>query len=111
MNEYSWIIDGNSTKSLEIRYSRADLVLHFNYPQWICYFRVFKRIFDKNSDIDDRAECCPERASWKLLKYMWGYEKRVEEPIAYLREKYPDVPFIEIKNNPDLRMIEQWWKQ
>lgn len=106
-----WIIDGNSIKSLELRYSKADLVLHFNYPKWICYFRVFKRIFAKNSEIDDRAECCPEGVSWKLLKYMWDYEKRVEEPMAYLQEKYPDVPFVEIKSDQELRVTEQWMKQ
>jgi adenylate kinase family enzyme len=107
VDEDLWIIDGNSIKSLEMRYARADLVLHFNYPRWICYWRVFKRIFDKNLEIDDRAECCPERASWKLLKYMWGYEKRVEEPIAYLKDKYPNVPFVEISNDRELNTFER----
>ncbi len=110
VNEDFWIIDGNSIKSLEMRYARADLVMHLNYPRWICYWRVFKRIFDKNLEIDDRAEYCPERVSWKLLKYMWSYERRVDRPIAYLKEKYPDIPFVEIKNDHDLRMMEQWSK-
>lgn len=103
VNTDSWIVDGNSIKSLEMRYAKTDLVLHFNYPRWICYFRVFKRIFSKDSEIDDRAECCPEGVSWKLIKYMWSYEKRVKEPIAYLKEKYPDVSFIEIKSDQELR--------
>ena len=51
----SWIIDGNSIKSLEMRYRRADLVLYLNFPRWLCYIRVFKRIFDKSIEIDDRA--------------------------------------------------------
>ena len=58
MNQERWIIDGNSTKSLEMRYSKADLVLYFNYPRYLCYWRIFKRLFYKNKLIDDRAEGC-----------------------------------------------------
>ncbi len=102
----SWIIDGNSIKSLEMRYIRADLVLYLNYPRWLCYIRVFKRIFDKNIEIDDRADSCPEKASLKLLKYMWTFDQRVEKPIAYLRKKYPNTKFVKISNDRDLRNIE-----
>ena len=103
VDTHFWIIDGNSIKSLEMRYSRADLVLYLNHPRWLCYIRVFKRIFDKNIEIDDRAESCPEKASWRLLKYMWTFDQRVEKSIEYLRDKYPDVPFVKISNEGDLR--------
>ena len=103
----TWIIDGNSIKSLEMRYSRANLVLHFNYSRWICYFRVFKRMFHKNPEIDDRAKDCPEKISWKLLKYMWSYKQRVSATIAYLRKKYPRVPFVEIRNNKNLLELKK----
>jgi len=103
-----WIIDGNSIKSLEIRYSRADLVLFLNYPRWICYYRALKRIFSKNLEIDDRAEECTEKVSWKLLKYMWSFDQRVEKPIAYLREKYPEVKFIEIKKDQELHKAKSY---
>ncbi|MCX7352934.1 MAG: 50S ribosome-binding GTPase [Proteobacteria bacterium] len=102
----SWIIDGNSIKSLEMRYRRADLVLYLNFPRWLCYIRVFKRIFDKSIEIDDRAEDCPEKASWRLLKYMWTFDQRVEKPITYLREKYPNAKFVKISNDWDLSKIE-----
>ena len=46
VDTHFWIIDGNSIKSLEMRYRRADLVLYLNFPRWLCYIRVFKRIFD-----------------------------------------------------------------
>ena len=102
----SWIIDGNSIKSLEMRYRRADLVLYLNFPRWLCYIRVFKRIFDKSIEIDDRAEDCPEKASWRLLKYMWTFDKRVEKIIADLRDKYPDVRLVEIRNNRILQDLK-----
>ena len=89
-----------------MRYRRADLVLYLNFPRWLCYIRVFKRIFDKSIEIDDRAEDCPEKASWRLLKYMWTFDKRVEKIIADLRDKYPDVRLVEIRNNRILQNLK-----
>ena len=103
----SWIIDGNSIKSLKMRYSRADLVLYLNFPRWLCYIRVFKRIFDKSTEIDDRAAGCRDSTSWKLLEYMWTFDQRVEKPIKYLREKYPEVPFVEIDNDKELNAFKK----
>lgn len=97
-----WIIDGNSLRSLEIRYARADLVLCFIYPCWLCYFRVFKRLFKRNTKILDRAEGCKERISWSLLKYIWTYQKRMTKSLPMLRNKYPDVNYVEITSDTEL---------
>jgi len=103
----SWIIDGNSTKSFEIRYSKADLVLYFNYPKWLCYYRIFKRLFYKNPFINDRAPGCYELITWSLLRYIWSFETRVIDTITILRTKYPQTPFIEIKNDIDLSQLKK----
>ncbi len=106
----SWIIDGNNTKSLEMRYCKADLVLYFNYPRSICYLRVFKRLFDKNPEIKDRADGCKEKVSFSLLSYMWSFEKRVEDKIKNFQNKYPKARFIEIKSDEDLTILAKKMK-
>lgn len=103
----SWIIDGNSTKSLEIRFAKADLVLYFNYPRWLCYWRIFKRLFYKNSELNDRADGCYELITWSLLRYMWSFEVRVADRIRMLREKYPKTTFIEIKSDIELAKLKE----
>ena len=100
-----WIIDGNSIRSLGMRYARADLVLYFNYPRWLCYWRVFKRLFIKNPAILDRASGCDEQVSYKLLKYMWSFEERVAQPIQTLQTQYPIVKFMEIRRERDLNAV------
>jgi|694.fasta_scaffold23898_6 adenylate kinase family enzyme len=102
----SWIIDGNSIKSLEMRYAKADLVLCLNFPRWICLYRVLKRILFPNTKINDRAEGCKDSLSWKLLEYMWTFDQRVEKPIAYLRKKYPNIKFEKITNDRTLRKVK-----
>lgn len=101
-----WIIDGNNTKSLELRYSNAHLVLYFNFPRWLCYFRVFKRLFKKGIHIDDRAEGCSEQVRLPLLRYMWSFEERVAPLIASFKKKYPHVRFVEIKSNKELESLK-----
>ncbi len=105
VNQNKWIIDGNSTKSFEIRYSSADVCLYFNFPRYLCYWRVFKRLFYKDYSIDDRADNCCEKVSWSLLRYMWGFEKRVNSILNVLQQNYPNVHFIEINSDAVLKKI------
>ncbi len=73
----------------------------------MCYFRVFKRLFDKNPEIDDRSEGCPEAVKIDLLRYMWSMPKRLASYLGFLQEMYPHVRFIEIKSSEDLKIVEQ----
>lgn len=106
VNQNQWIIDGNNTKSIEMRYQRAEVCLYFNYPKWLCYFRVIKRLLIKHPHIDDRANGCKETVRWSLLKYMWNFESRVRENILLLKTKHPNVKFFEIRNNSDLHQLK-----
>jgi adenylate kinase family enzyme len=105
VNTKAWIIDGNAIHSLAMRYERAHVVLYFNFPRWRCFLRIIKRQFFKDPNIKDRACGCPELITWKLLKYMWNFESRVAGPISQLKEKFPQVLFIEIKNDHELKSL------
>lgn len=98
----TWIIDGNNTRSLELRYGNADLVLYFNYPRHICYYRIFKRLFYKNPALEDRAAGCHETVQLSLLRYMWSFETRINKPIQKLKSCYPDTRFVEITSDKQL---------
>lgn len=97
-----WIIDGNSTKSFELRYSRADICLYFNFPRYLCYYRSIKRLFHKHHAIDDRAPGCRETIRWSLLQYMWGFDKRVKPILSTLKSNYPNVKFIELRSDQEV---------
>jgi len=101
-----WIIDGNSIRSLEMRYCRADLIVYFQYPRLLCYWRILKRLFNKNSEIDDRAKGCKETINWGLLSYIWTFEKRVAKQIQRLMWKYPKTKFVEINSDKTLKKLK-----
>ncbi len=102
-----WIIDGNSLQSLEMRWANSDLVIYFNYPRSICYWRIFKRFFTKDKSILDRPDNTKEIITFSFLTYIWNMEQRVAEPIATLSTKYPHVKFVEVKNDNELQSLEK----
>lgn len=107
VSQLSWIIDGNSSKSLELRYNRADICLYFNFPRYLCYYRTIKRLFHKHPAIDDRASGCQETVRWSLLEYMWGYEKRMEPILSALKISYPNVKLIELRSDKDVILFSK----
>jgi adenylate kinase family enzyme len=109
VDERNWIIDGNATKSLEMRYAHAHIVLYFNFPRLICYWRIFKRLFARDSDINDRATGCHEKIRWSLVKYTWTFQDRVTGQINNLKEKYPHIIFMEICSHKDLKNVKRFF--
>jgi GrpB-like predicted nucleotidyltransferase (UPF0157 family)/adenylate kinase family enzyme len=98
-----WIIDGNATKSLEMRFSRSDIVLYFRFHRLLCLWRIFKRLICKKSPISDRAEGCSENVHLRLLRYLWGFDDRVKKSIEELRRNYPSVQFYELHDDKEAR--------
>ncbi len=100
-----WIIDGNAISYLDVRYQKCDLAIYFNFPTYQCLWGVFKRLFYRDTRIQDRAENCHERITWNLLKYLWRFSKRVEPILKNLKNDYPHVMLIVVKNKSDLRKL------
>ena len=105
VNQDTWIIDGNCTRSLETRYARANICIYFNYPRWRCLLGIFKRLLCKDRTIQDRAEECYEKVTGELISYLWTFEIRVHDAIANLRTHYPQVHFIEVRSRYDLEKL------
>jgi adenylate kinase family enzyme len=101
VNRDRWIMDGNSIRSLELRYAHANLCIYFNYPRLTCLYRIFKRVLMPNRELDDKVPYCNNTVRWRLIKYMWNFESRVADQVAHLRAQYPQVMFIEVKNNAE----------
>lgn len=104
VDQDSWIIDGNSTKSYETRYARADVCIYINPGFWKCCWGIVKRwCWHKDPTIDDRAPDCGERLTFELFAYNWSFHRaRVTERLYPLRTKYPHVRFIELNHTPSV---------
>lgn len=103
VDQDSWILDGNATRSFEIRFQRADTVIYFRFNRILCLWRIFKRLLHKHPDISDRAEGCSEKIHFHLIRYLWGFPQRVKQSIEDLRLKYPQAKFYEFQNDKQAR--------
>lgn len=106
IDQDNWIIEGQATRWLEARFSRATLCIHFELPFWLCLWRIFKRrFFCKDTTIQDRAPKCKEVIRWDLLHYTWNYEKRGGKRVKEAHKKYPNVPFYTVRSDKEVQKL------
>lgn len=70
MKEDKWILDGNFTKSIENRASKADMVIFLDFPRSVVYWRAIKRYL---MDFKNIANHFSE--TWGLFKYIWKFPR------------------------------------
>ncbi|WP_027834639.1 ATP-binding cassette domain-containing protein [Maritalea myrionectae] len=75
--EDRWVMDGNYSKTFDLRLPRADLIIFLDFPTWLCTWRVFKRTtFGFGKVRPDSAVGCPERFDPQFLLYVLNYRRQ-----------------------------------
>jgi adenylate kinase family enzyme len=97
VKEEFWIIEGCSFSTLEMRFARANTVIYFNFPRWLCLWRISKRLFEKNNN--DTG--CLQGINWTLIKYIWYFNRDKKQGIEELIKKYPHVNFLAFRKPDD----------
>lgn len=111
VDQDSWIIDGNASRSFEMRFSKADTVIYFHFNRVLCLWRILKRLIHKHPHISDRADGCTEIVRFRLIKYLWGFPQRVKQSIGELRLKYPNTKFYEFQNDKQAQSFLNTFKK
>lgn len=110
VSEESWIIEGCSISTLEMRFSRANAVIYLHLPRLLCVWRACKRVFTFNQSLADTG--CLRGINWALLKYIWNFERDKGNDIEELRKRYSQVNFLTFRNSRDLNQyLEELKKQ
>jgi len=69
-----WIIDGNYGGTIDIRLQSADTVIFLNLSNFMCLWRVLKRLFKHmGTNRPDMAIGCNERFDVKFFWWVLGY--------------------------------------
>lgn len=100
VKEESWIIEGCSFSTLELRFARANTLIYFHFPRWLCLWRVVQRLFTFNKKVADTG--CLNGVNWALIKYIWTFDRDKRERIEELRKCYPKVEFLIFRLPQDL---------
>jgi adenylate kinase family enzyme len=82
-----WIIDGNYSGTLDIRYAACDTVIFLDMTRTLCLWRVVKRaLMYRNKSRPDMAEGCRERLSLEFIRWIWNYSSRTRPKIVKMLE-------------------------
>lgn len=76
-NQEQWIMDGNYSRTLDLRMKRADAIIFLDMPRLLCIYRIIKRrIRYHGKTRSDLNEECPEKLDWAFFVWVWNYKKK-----------------------------------
>ncbi|GFP75443.1 AAA family ATPase [Clostridium fungisolvens] len=104
-----WIIDGNHTSTMELRFKAADLVIFLDINRFVCLARVLLRNGKKRSDTPEYLEEKFDKAFLHFCKGLWSFSKTRRPVITDLHKDYPDKPFFIIHSRREMKMLLNQW--
>lgn len=105
-----WIIDGNYSRTLDIRIERADVIVFLDMPRWLCMYRIVKRRIQYHGRTrPDLNKDCPEKLDIGFLKWVWNYRKRNRvKTLEKLKQVKQHKKVVIIRNK---KQLEEWIEQ
>lgn len=100
VDQDSWIIEGCSIKTLEMRFARADLIIYLGFSRYLCIWRVIKRVLTQDKHLSDSG--CAFFVNKELLQYIWTFKKEKLGRIEELKNKYNCSNFYNFQNPREL---------
>jgi adenylate kinase family enzyme len=77
MERDHFIMDGNYSRTLDVRLQHVDTVYYFDFPRYLCIYRVLKRrIQNHGKTREDMAKGCKEKIDLEFIKWIWNFNKR-----------------------------------
>ncbi len=105
ISKEKWIIDGNHTGTMELRFNSADLIIFLDINRLVCLFGVIRRYGKKRSDMPQHLEERIDLEFFKFLKALWTFNKTRKHTIMELREKYLDKPFLTLRSRSEVNNL------
>lgn len=87
--EDEWIVDGNYSSTMEARLARTDTVFFFDYPTYVCLWRVFWRAAkNRGQDRPDCADGCPERFNWDFFVFVRNFRRKNRPKLVEILSRF-----------------------
>ncbi len=73
----TWIIDGNYSRTMDIRLERADTVVFLDRPRLVCIWNVTRRwLTHRGRSRPDMGAGLTEKLDLEFLRWVWGFPTR-----------------------------------
>ena len=102
-----WIIDGNYSRTIDMRLEAADIIIFLDYSKYLCVFRAVKRsLLGRNKIRPDITEDCNEKFDLEFYKWIWDFPNRNRQKIVSALLKLQDKKKIFVFKRP--KELKKW---
>lgn len=105
-----WIIDGNHTDTMELRFNATDLIIFLDINRFVCLVSVLLRRGRKRSDTPLYLEEKFDMEFLYFCKRLWSFPKTRKHIISKLLEKYPDKQVLVIDSRSKIKKLLNQWR-
>lgn len=93
----SWIMDGDFSRTMEMRLKKCDTIVYLNLPRRICLRNLFRRAWAARKDPNG------EKLTKEKVQYVWNYRKqnRIRNDIWIAKTKHAQV--VTLRSNRQVR--------
>lgn len=76
LNMEQWIIDGNYSRTMEMRLAKCDTVIYLDFNRWECLWGMVQRMVGGYGKVrPDMSPGCSERFDPEFVKFIWNFNK------------------------------------
>ena len=93
-----WIIEGNHSSTMELRFKATDLVIFLDINRFTCLISVVKRHGKNRLGSPDYLNAKFNKDFFKFCKRLWDFPKDKRKLIIALHKKYPQKEFLIINS-------------
>lgn len=98
----SWIIDGNSARSMDERMERSEIIFYFDLAPPVALASVIKRRFSAvRKQRNEMPDGWKDKLTFKFLRYTWHYRKKYGPGVHEMLANHPDKEIIIFKTRKD----------
>jgi adenylate kinase family enzyme len=96
----AWVMDGNYSGTLDIRFEACDTLIFLDMPRRVCLWRVVKRfLVYRGRTRPDMAAGCVEKIDLEFILWVWNYPKRQRPSVLQrMREKADSKRMIRLRS-------------
>ncbi len=104
LNMDRWIIDGNYSRTIEMRLQRCDTIIYLDFDRWQCLWGMFQRVIcNYGKHRPDMGGNCKERFDPEFVKWIWNFndQNRVRNYTWIAQAKHAKA--IVLKNRKEIK--------
>ena len=104
VNMENWIIDGNFSRTIEMRLQRCATIIYLDFDRWECLQGVIHRVIrNYGKTRPDMGGNCKERFDWDFMKYIWNFNEQNRIRNYTWIAKAPHAKAIVLKNRKEVK--------